>query len=142
MHNEDEHYPVNWGLVFDFVATHLAGNFKPQHETALIQAGLKQGQGRHKASTVQRRLSTLRKKHKDEGYAGDGNPGSHPEVLKLLNDAKKAPTHASAPSKAAVQSVVEQVIKQIPKIPWASVTRRCFMWPLGPVVADAQRSYS
>jgi integrase len=114
VHDEDEHYPVNWGLVFDFVATHLTGNFKPEHETALIQAGLKQSSGRHKASTVQRRLSTLRKKHKDEGHAGDGNPCSHPEVLKLLNDAKKTPTHATSPSKAAVQSIVEQVIKHMP----------------------------
>lgn len=114
VHHEREHYPVNWGLVFDFAATHLTGNFNPEHETALIKAGLKQGKGRHKASTVQRRLSTLRKKHKDEGHAGNGNPCSHPEVLKLLNDAKKTDTHATTPAKAAVQSIVEQVIKRIP----------------------------
>lgn len=113
-HDEEEHYPAPWEMIYDFVATHLTGEFDEGVEEKLISAKLKKEAGRHKVSTVRRRLSTLRKVHKNHGYMAESNPCSHPEVLKLLNDASKTDTHANRPPKAAVQSIVDAVIDSIP----------------------------
>jgi len=112
-HDEKEHYPVNWGMVFDFVATHLEGNFDPEKEAKLIESKLKKERGRHKVATVKRRLSTLSKEHKNRGHDGHANPCQHPDALKLINDARRSPTHANTPSPAAVKLVVDKVITSI-----------------------------
>jgi integrase len=79
-----------------------------------VKSGKKSELGYHKVATIKRRISTLSKHHKSLNYIGTANPCGHPEVLALVNNAKKLDEHASRPSLAAVKDIVETVMKTIP----------------------------
>ena len=78
VHHEREHYPVNWGLVFDFAATHLTGNFNPEHETALIKAGLKQGKGRHRPARYNAGFRRCAKNTRTKAMPATATPAAIP----------------------------------------------------------------
>ena len=113
VYGKTESYPVDPMMLLDFVVSHLEGDFPAGVDQALVKTKIKSQLGKHKLSTIRRRISSLSWKHKELNFHAEKNPTKHSEVASVLKHAANDRAHVSTPSKAAVKRTLDTVLASI-----------------------------
>jgi integrase len=88
-------YPIPAAVVIRFITDHLDG-LNPEHERALVAAGIKRRIGPHAVATVERRLASLSYAHQSRGIEDADNPCKGGRVRLVLSKSKAARVKAGA----------------------------------------------
>lgn len=134
-HQKTESYPVPYDIIVDFVVSHLEGKFPKGVEDKLLSLKIKSSAGKHKLSTIHRRLSSLRWKHRQLGIPKEQSSVDS-SIKSITNKAEHDPANVIKSSLAVSKNIIIKVLKSIPDdligkrdralfaVTWASGRRR------------------